>query len=183
VEKYKFRKYDSKYVNLFNLEKERLFEIVKLFDPNVKVEHIGSTAVPGLGGKGIVDVFVGISKNVFNDKIKFDNIKQALIDNDYDFREKASFPERLFFRKDYTYENLSGNIETKGRVHVHLVEFGVDEWNNVIRFRDVLRGNKSVLEQYVKIKQEAVKYAQGEGEKYREYKKGFIEEIKKKIKD
>ena len=51
MEKYKFRKYDPKFGELFKREKAKLKKII----PGIKIEHIGSTAVPSLGGKGIID--------------------------------------------------------------------------------------------------------------------------------
>lgn len=179
MDKYKFREYDSKYAYYFNLDKEKLLKIIKPIDPLVKIEHIGSTAVLGLGGKGIVDVFVGLSDKVFSDKL--DLVRNSLMEEGYDFREKASYSERLFFRKDYACKDNYDGMGGKRRVHVHLVKFGGNEWNNVIVFRDLLRKDKEVLKRYVEVKQEAVKYAKGDGEKYREYKKGFIERVVKVV--
>ncbi len=180
MDKYKFRKYENKYVSYFDLEKEKLFKIIKPIDSNVKIEHVGSTAVLGLGGKGIVDVFVGLSKEVFEDKL--DLVRDLLVKEGYEFRKQASYPERLFFREDYFEENSDVEMKGKRRVHVHLVECCKEEWNNVVRFRDILRNDKDILNHYVKIKKEAVEYAKGDGEKYREYKKGFIEKVIKKEK-
>lgn len=50
-QKYKFRKYDPKYPLLYKRERMKLRRIL---GKSPKIEHVGSTAVPGLGGKGLL---------------------------------------------------------------------------------------------------------------------------------
>lgn len=106
-EKYKFRKYKPEYKKLFQKEKAKL---KKLF-PDSKIEHIGSTAVVGLGGKGIIDINLEINKNKIKDAI------ELLKNNDYKlFYKIPKNKEKTSFEKDY----LSlGKIK---RVHVHLIK-------------------------------------------------------------
>ena len=59
MKKYIFRKYTPKYLKLFSSEKKR---IIKALGSTVKIEQVGSTAIASLGGKGIVDIIVGVSK-------------------------------------------------------------------------------------------------------------------------
>ena len=54
--------YSNNYPKLFEIEKER---IKKILD-NVTIEHFGSTAVPNLGGKGYIDIYVVVDKNDLN---------------------------------------------------------------------------------------------------------------------
>lgn len=51
TKKYVFKPYLQCFPTLFNQEKER---IVKHLDQDIMIEHVGSTAIPGLGGKGII---------------------------------------------------------------------------------------------------------------------------------
>ena len=51
---------NSEYQNFFVLEKKK---IAKTLGLTAKIEHIGSTAIPGLGGKGILDIAVGVLKS------------------------------------------------------------------------------------------------------------------------
>ena len=52
-DKYIFRPYNPIFPELFKNEKERM---EKILGDNLKIEHIGSTAVMGLGGKGVIDI-------------------------------------------------------------------------------------------------------------------------------
>lgn len=165
MEKYQFRKYNYQY-RMFFLKEKRI--LMKWLNGKCSVEHVGSTSIPGLGGKGIVDVLVGVkSKNLHS-------FITPLEATGYEFREKASTPNRLFFRRDYEV------AEETRRVHIHLTEFNGKDWNEMIAFRDYLLKHPEEVKKYAKIKKEAVKRAQGEGEIYREFKCSFMEEITKK---
>ena len=126
--KYQFRKYNLKYKKQFQLEKRKL----KKFLPDLKIEHIGSTAIEELGGKGIIDIMVGGKKRNLPSSFK------KLEDKGYKFIKIASSSERFFFRKDY---NLKGTIR---RVHIHLTkESGVD-WKKCILFRRPPKKKKEI---------------------------------------
>ena len=49
----------------------------------------------------------------------------------------------------------------------------------MLAVRDYLRKNPEALKEYEQIKKEAIKHAKGEGRKYREYKKSFLQKIEK----
>lgn len=75
--KYVFRKYNPKVRTFFSSEKKKL---LKLLGVKSKIEHIGSTSIPGLGGKGILDIVIGISKT------KIAGAKSKLENFGYEFR-------------------------------------------------------------------------------------------------
>ena len=166
MQKYVFRKYNPEYRAFFTSEKKK---IAKALGSMAKIEHVGSTSVPGLGGKGIIDIAVGVPKS------KLVETKKKLEKAGYEFREKASYPERLFFRIDYPCKNR------KRRIHIHLTKFNGQDWKEMIGFRDYLLKHPEAVEQYVKIKKEGVKKALGDGEKYRKHKEKFIQNILKKV--
>src|SRR3989344_7921369 len=151
MEKYQFREYISKYKKFFLKEKNA---ITKALLGNCFIEHVGSTSVPGLGGKGIVDVLVGVKSKNLPPLIK------TLESVGYEFRKKASTPDRFFFRRDYKFSK-----ETR-RVHIHLTKFDSKDWNEMIAFRNYLLKYPEDVKKYVKIKKEAVERAKGEGEIY-----------------
>ena len=166
MKKYVFKKYDKNFSKIFKQEKEKL---LKLFPKNISIEHIGSTSVPNLGGKGVVDIMVG--------KNKLSNtIKNKLIKDRYNFKECSGAKDRLFFEKDFM---LNKKIQ---RIHIQLTNKNSKIWEEIIQFRNILRENKKISKDYIKIKKEAVKYAKGEGKKYREYKHKFIRNVLESIK-
>lgn len=164
MQKYIFKNYSSEYPVFFSSEKKK---IIKILGSTVNIEHVGSTAIPFLGGKGIIDIAIGVSK------LKLREVKNKLEDAGYEFRDKASCPKRLFFRIDYPYKN------EKRRVHIHLTEFNSQNWKELTIFRDYLLKNPDIVKQYIKIKKEGVKKALGDGEKYKKYKENFIKAILK----
>ena len=49
----------------------------------------------------------------------------------------------------------------------------------MITVRDYLEKNPKAIKEYERVKKEAIKHAKGEGKKYREYKKSFLQKIEK----
>ncbi len=156
-EKYIFEDHKPEYKDFFITEKKKL---IKIIGSKVKIEHVGSTAILGLGGKGILDIAIGVLKS------KMQDIKTEL-ETEYTFSQEYSTSERLYFKKQYTYKNKTR------RVHLHLIELGGEEWNQFIAFRDYLNKHPKIVEEYSNIKKEAVNESL-EGEKYRAYKYKFI---------
>ena len=163
MQKYIFRKYNPEYQAFFAKEKRKLKE---LLGSPAKIEHIGSTAVMGLGGKPLVDILVGVP-NILK-------AKKQLIKSGYNFGEKFSTQERLVFSCDYPYKSR------KRRVHLHVTKFNSRDWKEIISFRDYLIKHPEVAKKYTEIKKEAVKKACGDGEIYRNCKKKFIQNILRK---
>ncbi|HCC67818.1 TPA: hypothetical protein DEP90_01220 [Patescibacteria group bacterium] len=164
MQKYVFRKYSPKYRDFFVCEKEKLVRALGL---TVKIEHVGSTAIPNLGGKGIIDIVVGISHS------KLSEAKKILEKLDYIFSTTAGSPDRLFFKRDYPYRGR------KRRVHIHLTKFNSKDWKEMIGFREYLLMHPEIVKQYARIKKNAVKEASGDGKRYKQFKDAFVENITK----
>lgn len=160
-----FNKYPSNITNLFQQEKTRL---LKALGSKAKVEHVGSTAVPGLGGKGILDIAIWTPKNKLKDYIS--KLKKL------GFEDRPNHPanDKRVFMLRVIKEN-----DKERRVHVHLT-LNKDFWNTFISFRDYLREHKDLRDEYSRIKKEGAKIAKGNGKKYMDYKNKFIETITKK---
>jgi GrpB-like predicted nucleotidyltransferase (UPF0157 family) len=161
-QKYKFEKYDSRYPKLFIKEKRKL---IKILPKNIRIEHVGSTAVLGLGGKGIIDIAIKTPKN------KLHQFISKLIKLGYDYNlEHSGNDKRIFLQKKIKY---GGN---ERRVHIHLT---LDNrfWDSFILFRNYLINYDKERAKYAQIKKEAVRYAKGEGKKYRAYKEKFIKNL------
>jgi GrpB-like predicted nucleotidyltransferase (UPF0157 family) len=164
MKKYIFRKYDPKYLLLFRIEKVKLKKIL----PKAKIEHIGSSAVPGLGGKGIIDILIGVNKK------EIIWARNKLQERKYTLKPKAGSKERLFFEKDYKY---SGKMR---RVHLQLTHFDSQIWKNSIKVRDILKKDSKERKKYSELKKKAVKFAKGEGRDYRKYKNNYLFKLTKR---
>jgi GrpB-like predicted nucleotidyltransferase (UPF0157 family) len=161
MKKYSFNKYSNDYKQLFSRERSKLRKVL----PNVKIEHVGSTSIPGLGGKGIIDIAIRIPKS------KLSQFMEKL--------EKLGYESAVDHPVTKTSAFLQEIIKNNGkerRVHVHLV-FDDTFWESFILFRDYLRNHDEVRDEYAGIKKEGVRHAKGEAEKYRKHKKAFLEKI------
>ncbi|MBM3196696.1 MAG: hypothetical protein FJZ61_01755 [Chlamydiae bacterium] len=162
--KYVYKPYNELFSKLFLEEKRRLLNILKekCFD----IEHIGSTAISGLGGKGVIDIGITVAKENFDDS--FDKIESL----GYIFRENGSSPERWFFRID-----LPDPQEGTRRYHLHLTFPESIEWKKLIAFRDYLRWHPSVLEEYAELKRKSAEEVNENGALYRKKKSPFFEKV------
>lgn len=162
MNKYVFKEYNTDYKRFFSLEKKKLNRVL---GSKIRIEHVGSTAIQNLGGKGILDILVGVENN----KIKM--TKQKLEEAGYEFRQKASARYRLFFRRDYPYD---GTIR---RIHIHLTKLNGEDWKEIVSFREYLLKHPNEITNYAKLKKKAVKIAKGNGDTYKKFKEEFIKNI------
>ena len=167
MNKYVFKPYNPLFPKLFEKEKVKL---KNLLGNTVIIEHIGSTAVAGLGGKGIIDMMIGIRRS----KISFPEITKKFENAGYEHREQADSPERIFFRID-----RQEKIEKKRRYHIHVTYIDSKDWKETLQFRNYLRSNPQIVKEYEKLKIDAIKKSGQDGEIYRSLKQPFIEKYSK----
>ena len=148
---------------IFEFERTRLAEIL---GPDVAViEHIGSTAVPGLGAKPIIDVMAGVA-----DLAMVERCMAALEADGYryvpDF--ERAFPQRRYFTK------ASG---PPGQFHLHAVVLGSPFWKSHLAFRDALRADEALAAKYWKLKQRLAARHPNDRGAYTDAKSTFIRDV------
>jgi GrpB-like predicted nucleotidyltransferase (UPF0157 family) len=163
MSKYVFKPYSTLFPTLFKQEEERIKTHLKEI---LKIEHVGSTAVKNLGGKGIIDIAIAVKKEAMDAQIK------QLESLGYQYRPTFSTLERYYF---VTYR--PDPEETERRYHIHLTYPESSEWRELIGFRDYLRHHPEAAEEYAEIKKNAVKEANQDGERYRALKKPLFEKV------
>ncbi|MFN0065225.1 MAG: GrpB family protein [Chlamydiales bacterium] len=164
MSKYTFKPYSAIFPLLFSKEKERIAPHL----PSASViKHIGSTAVPGLGGKGIIDIAVAVNKDDMEVALK------QLQMLGYEFRPSFSTPDRFYFRI-----YLPDPEEESRRYHLHLTYPENKEWKEFIGFRNFLRSHPKALKEYAHLKEKAALEADQNGEKYRKMKAPMFEKFK-----
>lgn len=161
--KYTFKPYSDSFPLLFSKEKER---IAPHLPSSASIEHVGSTAVPGLGGKGIIDIAIAI------DKAMMEEAKNRLQELEYEFRPSFSTPDRFYF---IIY--LPDPEEGSRRYHVHLTYPQSKEWKELTGFRDFLLSNPDALQEYAELKKKAAIEAGQNGEKYRKAKEPMFQKF------
>jgi GrpB-like predicted nucleotidyltransferase (UPF0157 family) len=159
MKKYVFKPYNKIFPDLFEKEKKRITSNVNL---QLIIEHIGSTAVPGLGGKGIIDIAIAV------DKKDMDSASKQLQAMGYEFRPLFSTVDRLYF---ITY--LIDPEEDNRRYHIHLTYPENREWENFLKFRDYLIRYPNEAQEYAELKKKALE-GSDEGERYRKLKEPFF---------
>ncbi|MCL5438776.1 MAG: GrpB family protein [Patescibacteria group bacterium] len=166
MSKYVFKPYDPIFPILFENEKKRLLSYLT---GNYRIEHIGSTAIPNLGGKGIIDIAIAIRKE------QMQNFCQNLQKAGYTYEPEDGTNERMFFWQD-----LLDTLESNRRYHIHLTFPESDEWKRVLLFRDYLKKHPSEAKKYADIKKKAVNEINVNKEKYMAAKSPLMEELLKK---
>ena len=123
------------------------------------IEHVGSTAVPGLAAKPIIDIIVGVRELAAGERCV-----QPLEGIEYEYLGEAGIPGRLYFRKGQPRSH-----------HLHMVAHGSEFWQRHILFRDLLRERPAVAREYEALKRELALQYRTDRLAYTEAKTPFIE--------
>ncbi len=155
-------RYDPRWPVLFEEERRSLERV--FCDVPVVIEHVGSTAVPGLGAKPIVDMMLGVER-LADVEARIRQIEQ--LGYGYVPEYEDHMPERRYFRRPRT---------PPQRFHLHTVERTSDFWEHHLLFRDYLRLHSDVARKYYELKCElAERHRFDEIDSYTEAKTDFIE--------
>lgn len=164
MKKYVFKPYSKIFPELFQKEEKRIKANLK---EALAIEHIGSTAVPGLGGKGIIDIAIAVNES------DMESTSKQLQDLGYEFKPTYSTPDRFYF-----ISYLPDPEERKRRYHIHLTYPENSEWKEFIGFRDYLRHHPEELQEYAALKKQAALEANHEGARYRKAKEPMFEKVR-----
>jgi len=151
--------YQPAWAELFQQEAERLR--VALTGHVVRIEHVGSTAVPGLDAKPILDIVVAV-----RDMTEAALFEHALRPLAYIHRTENDTPGRLYFVK-----RLPDDRSTH---HLNITEVGNECWFTHVAFRDYLREHPEAREKYRKLKLDLVSRCTSDRAAYQESKAEFI---------
>jgi GrpB-like predicted nucleotidyltransferase (UPF0157 family) len=127
----------------------------------VDIQHIGSTSIPGLRAKPVIDVLVAVAR--FGPLEEYGCRLEAL---GYRYATQPHEDVRLFFRK--------GMPRTH---HLHIVEASWWEYRRLILFRDYLLEHPETAEAYEALKRDLAQRYADNRPMYTESKTGFIEQI------
>jgi GrpB-like predicted nucleotidyltransferase (UPF0157 family) len=155
--------HDPSWAELFEAEKG---QISAIFDGRaVAIEHVGSTSVPDLCAKPIVDVLVGLRELELSDADV-----ESMRSLGYEYLGEYGLPGRLFFRKEPRTH------------HVHVVAHGGEHWERQLMFRDALRSDAEERQRYDEFKRRLA--AEGHPrDVYTELKTPFIREVEARARE
>ena len=129
---------------------------------NVHVDHVGSTAIPDMCGKNIIDVLVGARSGE-----EFDVFKQKIENMGY-FASQNSKSEIYQFFASKQGETGSGDT------HIHLVVMGTDRYEDFLTLRDYLLHNKKEAEDYMNHKKKLIELGVTDRKQYRATKSEYV---------
>jgi GrpB-like predicted nucleotidyltransferase (UPF0157 family) len=126
------------------------------------IHHVGSTSVPGLPAKPVIDILVGV---------------QTLERSRPCIEEVASL--------GYLYSPYLGDVmhwlckpdQTRRTHHLHLVPVGSPRYLDELAFRDALRGNPALAGRYADLKRDLAARFPHDREAYTQHKAPFVQEV------
>ncbi|EKK7719858.1 GrpB family protein [Cronobacter sakazakii] len=144
----------------FAEEEKRVREV--LGDVALAVHHIGSTSVPGLAAKPVIDMLIEVSGLSALDGCNA--VMQAL---GYTPRGEHGIPGRRYFIKGHA-------VRTH---HIHAFVAGNHHVTRHLAFRDYLRRHDDVMQEYAQIKLTAARDSGFQSDVYSELKNEFIARV------
>ena len=127
----------------------------------IAIEHYGSTSVPGLAAKPLLDILVGGPEAT--DAAPY---IAGLTPLGYDYAAHAGVPEHLVFGRGTARTHL-----------VHVVRYGGEAWRRALAFRDALRVDAVLRDSYAALKRELLDRYGAERSRYTAAKSAFIERV------
>ena len=160
--------YDPRWPLLFDEEAKRLRAVL---DPSVIVglEHFGSTAIPGLSAKPIIDILIAV-RSLAAAKATF---VEALRKLDYVYWADNPETDRMFFVKGMP------PFGSKRSHHVHVTELHGEMWQR-LAFRDYLRAHPDEAEAYERLKRRLAAEHQTDRQAYTDAKSAYVDSAMQK---
>ena len=156
--------YDPRWPQRFALESTRIRQI--LTEPLLEIEHHGSTAVPGLAAKPVIDMLVAVESMA-----RAARYAAVLVETVYeavDPRYRQMWPERIVM----IWREHGVRV-----CHVHLMLRGHPVWQRLLAFRDYLRSHPEVATEYSELKRSLAGALGDDRHAYMSAKGEFIERI------
>ncbi len=147
------------------------------------IDHIGSTSVPGLAAKPVIDILVGVASDEL-----LDQTIQPLTNRGYTYFRKyePSMPYRRFFAQlgmppgetPPSLIDIGNPFVTGGPipslVNIHVMVRHTYHWKRHVALRDYLRSNAAMTEAYAALKIELSTREYGDTNEYNAAKDAFV---------
>mgnify|MGYP000992905945 CR=1 FL=1 len=158
--------YDPFWPVAFKEEAARIWSVVG--DLLTSLEHIGSTSVPGLAAKPVIDMLAGLKSLSDTPALVAGLCPLGYV---YEPEREEFIPDRRYFSK-----------MKKGSLgyHLHMVEPSTDFYIRHLAFRDYLRDHPDAAAEYAALKIKLSKQYRSDRDGYTNAKTTFIKDIEKK---
>jgi GrpB-like predicted nucleotidyltransferase (UPF0157 family) len=164
---FKSQKEAANYLKKIRQKKEEHDRLRKIFKTkNISIEHVGSTAIPNIEAKPIIDILM-----VVPEESDIDVIIRKLVLAGY-YKSSFKLDGEVFLKK------TDGICSTH---YLHLAKRDQGDWKRYVAFRDYLVQNPNIAKEYETLKIELAKKYTNDRVGYTTEKKIWIDEILYKI--
>ena len=152
--------HDPRWAVTFARERDRL--LGRFGDRIVEIRHFGSTAVPGLAAKPVIDLIAGVTSM---------SVAHALVPElcafGYAFHDEGNrpFPDRRWLLRERDGHRTH---------HLHLVVHGGPAWRDRLRFCESLKADAELRARYGCLKHNLASRFRLERHRYTEHKEAFV---------
>jgi GrpB-like predicted nucleotidyltransferase (UPF0157 family) len=155
---------DPGWAVLFEHEKADL--LIALGAKVLGIEHIGSTGIPGLAAKPVIDLLLGVAS--LDDVAP---LMPIMLKRNWEFPEELNrtITGRRFF--------LKRNDDGVRTHHAHFVVHRGTLWNEYVTFRDKLRERDDLRDRYEKLKRDLAAKFHDQRDRYTASKTDFVQEV------
>jgi GrpB-like predicted nucleotidyltransferase (UPF0157 family) len=126
------------------------------------IEHVGSTAIPGMPAKPVIDIMVPV-RSLEESRPAISTLAGA---------GYLYFP----YRDDVMHWFCKPSAAFRTH-HLHLVPFGSERWMKCLAFRDAIRGNEGLAKEYAALKIRLANEFKFDREAYTQAKSPFVERV------
>ena len=159
--------HDPEWKNIYKQEAQKIKNI--LGNELIEIHHIGSTAIPDLIAKPIIDILV-VVKNIE----ALDSLQDKFVSNDYEWMGEYGISDRRFILKPNPNKNNRQLLENLA--HIHCFQQGSPHIIRHIAFRDYLLKNPDIVKKYANLKRKLLKSGV-DRDQYQNQKDAFIKAI------
>lgn len=125
------------------------------------LEHFGSTSVPGMRAKPVLDILVGLDSCSLTSQEK-----EALQRLGYEYIGKVVLKDRIYLRK-----------RGMRNANLAIVKHGDQLWSDNLAVRDYLRAHSDIVRAYSSVKQEAMEQGISTLLAYADFKYDFVSDL------
>ena len=152
------------------LENKKLYNEIekslrKYLDISIPITHVGSTAIPDICGKNIIDVLIGAK-----DEKQFEEISKILENRGFYSSAKSKTEVYQFFSSKDT-EAGSGDV------HIHLVISNTERYAEFIVLKEYLLNNKVEAQNYSNFKKKIIDDGIRERKEYKTVKSVYVTDL------
>lgn len=157
----------------WKIEFENIRQVIETelsdLSPLIDIQHIGSTSIPGLFAKPILDIDI-----IIENKDLLQSITSRLEQIGYKYKGEQGIPGRFAFRQTSGYIPLTAGNNKWQSHHLYVCYADSVALKNHISFRDILRNDKELLEKYSELKKSLTNNLKITREEYTAGKTDFI---------